>query len=330
MRKLASVQEIRKIEPIPNADKLELAYILGWNVVVKKGEFEVGDHVVYIEVDSLLPERPEFEFLRDYGFRIRTIKLRGQISQGIAFSLSILPEEQEFNIGDDVTDLLGIKKYEPPIPIQLSGEEVEPFPEFIPKTDEVRIQTIPDLLEKYKGENLYITEKIDGTSGTYYIRGKEFGVCSRNQKIQEDETNLFWIIARETGIENILRNYGKNIAIQGEVIGPKVQNNKYKLTTHRVFIFNIFDIETQNYIEFRRFKEISNKLGFKTVPILYEEYKLNDTVDSLVELAKGQSKLNPDLPREGIILRSLEEISDPEYGRVSFKVLNPKFLLKFE
>lgn len=330
MRKLASIQKIKKIEPIPNADKLELAHILGWKVVVKKGEFEVGDHVVYIEVDSILPERPEFEFLRDYGFRIRTIKLRGQISQGIAFPLSILPEDKEYNIGDDVTDLLGINKYEPPIPIQLSGEVVGPFPEFIPKTDEVRIQTIPEILEKYKGEIYYITEKIDGTSGTYYLRDKKFGVCSRNQNIQEDETNLFWIIAREKGIENILRNYEKNIAIQGEVIGPKVQSNKYKLESHQLFIFNIFDIETQNYLEFKRFKDISHSLGFKSVPILDEEYTLNDTVDSLVELAKGKSKLNPDLPREGIILRTIKEITDPEYGRISFKVLNPKFLLKFE
>jgi len=330
MRKLASVQEIKKIEPIPNADKLELAHILGWKVVVKKGEFGVGDPVVYIEVDSILPERPEFEFLRDYGFRIRTIKLRGQVSQGIAFPLSILPEDREYNIGDDVTDLLGIKKYEPPIPIQLSGEVVGPFPEFIPKTDEVRIQTIPELLEKYKGETCYITEKIDGTSGTYYLRDREFGVCSRNQNIKEDETNLFWIIARQKGIEKILRNYGKNIAIQGEVIGPKVQNNKYKLKSHQLFIFNIFDIDTQNYVEFKRFKDISHRLGFKTVPILDEEYTLNDTVDSLVELAKGKSKLNPDLPREGIILRSIKEITDPDYDRISFKVLNPTFLLKFE
>ncbi|TXT66477.1 MAG: RNA ligase [Promethearchaeota archaeon] len=330
MRKLASIQKIRKIEPIPNADRLELAHILGWKVVIKKGEFKEGDLVVYIEVDSVLPERPEFEFLSDYGFRIRTVKLRGQISQGIAFPLSILPRDKEYSVGEDVTEVLGITKYEPPIPIQLSGETKGPFPQFIPKTDEVRIQTIPDILEKYNGESCYITEKVDGTSSTYYLKDNEFGVCSRNQNLEESETNLFWILANEMEIEDRLRKFGKNIAIQGEVLGPKVQNNKYKLDHHELFIFSIFDIDSQNYIQFEEFKVLSERLGFETVPILEENYNLDDTVDKLVDMAEGKSSLNSQIPREGIIIRSKREINDPEYGRLSFKVLNPSFLLEFE
>jgi RNA ligase (TIGR02306 family) len=330
MRKLASIQKIRKIEPIPNADRLELAHILGWKVVIRKGEFKEGDLVVYVEVDSVLPERPEFEFLRDYGFRIRTVKLRGQISQGIAFPISILPKDKEYSIGEDVTEILGITKYEPPIPIQLSGETKGPFPQFIPKTDEVRIQTIPEILEKYKGQSCYITEKVDGTSSTYYLKDNEFGVCSRNQNLEESETNLFWILTNEMEIEERLRKFGQNIAIQGEVLGPKVQNNKYELENHDLLIFNIYDIDSQSYIQFEKFKALSERLGFETVPILDENYTLDDTVDTLVDMAEGKSKLNPNIPREGIIIRSKREINDPEYGRLSFKVLNPSFLLKFE
>ena len=330
MRKLASIQVIKKIEPIPNADNIELATILGWKVVVKKNDFKVGDLVVYIEIDSLLPDRPEFAFLRDYGFRIRTIKLRGQISQGIAFPLSILPENREFEIGEDVTSLLGIIKYEPPIPIQLSGKIKGFFPNFIPKTDEVRIQTIPEFLEKYKGEICYVTEKVDGTSATYFLKDNEFGVCSRNLNLEEEEINIFWIVANQLRIEQTLRDYGNNIALQGEILGPKVQDNRYGLKTYNLYLFNIFDIDSQCYLNFKDFKNLSHRLELTTVPILDEYYILNDSIESLIELAKGKSTLNPKISREGIVIRSLREDPDSIYGRLSFKVLNSTFLLKYE
>lgn len=330
MRKLASIQKISKLEPIPNADRIELATILGWKVVVKKGEFKEGDEVVYIEIDSILPDQPEFEFLRDYGFRIRTVKLRGQVSQGIAFPLSILPNDIEISIGKDVTDILGIKKYEPPIPIQLSGKVKGPFPQFIPKTDEVRIQTIPEFLEKYGGKLFYISEKIDGTSATYYMNEDKFGVCSRNWDLEEEETNLFWILARELNLEERLRKLGENIAIQGEALGPKIQNNLYELSTYRIFLFSIYDIDKQKYADYDKFIQYAQELSLETVPILDDHFSLQGTVDDLVEMATGKSILNPKLEREGIVIRSLKEARDPDYDRISFKVLNPSFLLKYE
>ena len=180
MRKLASIQKIQSLSPIPDADKIELAQVLGWKVVVKKGEFQVGDLVVYCEIDSLLPKKPEFEFLKDSNYRIRTRKMRGVISQGICFPLDVLPIETKWHIeemekarianihgadgaiGMDVTKELGIEKYEPPIPAELAGEAKGALPSFLIKTDEDRIQILPEILIKYGGLQFIATEKIDG------------------------------------------------------------------------------------------------------------------------------------------------------------------------
>ncbi|MDP3641567.1 MAG: RNA ligase family protein [Bacteroidota bacterium] len=212
MRKLASIQIIKALEPIEGADAIEKATVLGWQLVVKKNDFMVGDKVVYCEIDSLMPDRPAFEFLKPRGMRIRTIKLRGQISQGICFPLSILPPDFEVVEDADCTEVLGISKYEPPIPACLSGIMKGKFPSFIPKTDETRVQVIQKLLDKYKGEKCYVTEKVDGSSGTYYINNGEFGVCSRNLELLEDDENSFWKVARELDIENKLRSLNGNFA----------------------------------------------------------------------------------------------------------------------
>ncbi|MFN0201713.1 MAG: RNA ligase (ATP), partial [Bacteroidia bacterium] len=166
MRKLASIQKIIQLEAIPEADAILKATVLGWQLVVKKGEFQVGDDCVYCEIDSLMPDRPEFEFLKPRGMRIRTVRLRGQISQGICFPLSILPENTPIEEGLDVTEMLGITKYEPPIPAQLAGTVKGLFPSFIPKTDETRVQVLQEVLDEYKDETCYITEKLDGSSVT--------------------------------------------------------------------------------------------------------------------------------------------------------------------
>ena len=313
-----------------NAHSLEICSILGWTVVTKKGEFKQGDYCVFCEPDSVLPERPEFEFLRDRKFRIKTIRLRGQVSQGIAFPLNILPDGIQIKEGLDVTEALNIQKYEPPIPAQLSGIVKGGFPSFIPKTDETRIQSVPDVLMRHKGKVFYISEKLDGTSGTYYLRDGEFGACSRNLELKETEQNTFWIIAREHDIENKLRAYGRNVAVQGEVIGPGIQKNRYKLKQASLFIFSVFDIDTYKYADFKEFTEFASKYGFETVPILNTDYILDNTVEELVELSKGTSTLNEEIQREGIIMRTLIECQDEELGRLSFKVVNPEYLLKYE
>ncbi len=328
MRKLASIQRIKTLEPIEGADAIEKATVLGWQVVVKKGEFKPNDLCVYCEIDSVLPEKPEFEFLRPRKFRIKTAKLRGQISQGICFQLSVLPQGTPIEEGRDVTETLGVTKYEPPIPAQLHGVAKGAFPSFIPKTDEPRVQTIEEYLDKYKGEICYVTEKLDGSSVTYYIYDGEFGVCSRNLELLETEENTQWKVARELKIEEKLRTLGGNYSLQGELIGEKVQSNKYKLHGQTVYFFNMYDIDNHKYLDFDEFNKTLKKLDLKTVPILYTDYKLVNDVQELVKLATGTSKLHK-VKREGIVVRPVHEKQDA-MGRFSFKVLNPEFLLKYE
>ncbi len=328
MRKLASIQRISKLEPIEGADSIVKATVLGWQLVVKKGEFKEGDLCVYCEIDSILPEKPEFEFLKPRKMRIRTIKLRGQISQGICFPLSILPDNIEIEEGKDVTEILGITKYEPPIPANLEGVAKGKFPSFIPKTDETRVQVLQDVLDKYKGETFFYTEKLDGSSATYYYNDGEFGVCSRNLELLETDENTLWKLAREQKIEEKLKGYGKNIAIQGEIIGENVQGNKYKLRGQHIFFFNVYDIDEHRFLDLDEYETFFKNMELKTVPMLERNYKLSNNIEELVELATGRSVL-ADVQREGIVLRPVKEIVD-NTGRISFKAINPKFLLKFD
>jgi len=333
-RKLASVQRVVAVEPIPGADAIERITVLGWHLVARKGEFLPGDPCVYVEIDSFLPEKPEFEFLRPRGFRIRTIRLRGQVSQGIAFPLSVLgpPSLLPASIltheeGTDVTVLLGIEKYEPPIPASIAGEIKGVFPGFLFKTDEPRCQSIPGVLDRHAGVRGYATEKLNGTSVTYYLKDGEFGVCSRNYELREDERNTLWLVARKGNIEGKLRRIPGNSALQAEVIGPGIQGNPYRLKHHEYRAFNLFDIDRGHYEDYRSFVETAQMLEIPTVPILPGEILLPACADDLVALAEGKSVLNPDAEREGIVWRPFEETRDPEIGRLSIKAISNRFLL---
>lgn len=332
-RKLASVQKITEIVPHDNADTLEIAKVLGWNVIVKKGEFKAGDYCVYCEVDSVLPERTEFEFLRNKQFRIKTIRLRGVVSQGLCLPMNVLPAklyEMQHSLveGGDVTESLGIIKYEVPIPACLSGQVKGMRPSFVPKTDETRIQAAPDVLERYKGRIFYMTEKVDGSSGSYYYNDGDFGVCSRKLDILEDDKNSFWRASRRYCLKEKMYELKRNIVIQGELLGPGVEKNKYKLKEHDLLIFNIYDIDKSAYVNFCEMIKIVNDLGMYTVPLL-GEVRLDHNIESIVELSKGNSRLY-ETKREGIVLRPLQEERDEELGRLSFKVINPDFLLKHD
>jgi len=329
MRKLASIQKIKNLELIKDADAIEVASVLGWKVVVKKGEFQVGDLVVYCEIDSILPEKPAFEFLRNKKFRIKTIRLRGQISQGICFPLSVLPEDFEVDEGKECTEELEIIKYEPPIPASLSGTVKGQFPSFIPKTDETRVQILQELLDKYKGTECYVSEKLDGSSATYYLRDGEFGVCSRNLELLEDDKNSFWKVARETDLENKLCSLGKNIAVQGELVGEGIQKNKLKLRGQKVMFFNAFDIDKYTYYGFADFKQLFQHLDLPIVPIISESYLLSNDIQEIVDTATIKSVIAKEVWVEGIVIRPLKEAYDLN-GRVSFKAINPKFLLKYD
>lgn len=330
MRKLASVQIVANVSPIPDADNIEVIRVLGWNCVTKKDEFQVGDLCVYCEIDSVMPDNnPEFAFLEKSRYRIKTKKLRGVVSQGICFPLSILPENQ-YEIDQDVTDILGIEKYEPKSTAQLSGEIQGLFPSFISKTDETRVQTFGRALAKTVGLKCDFTEKLDGTSGTFFVNDGEFGVCSRNMQLKWGD-NVYHEMARKYDLENELRALGRNIAIQGEIVGAGIQGNKYKFEQdeRKLFVFNVVDVETRNYMNNRQVEQFCKENGLLSVPILGEVTIIND-IDYFVDLSIGKSIIYPKTEREGIVIRALNEMNDPLIGRFSFKAINPKFLLKYE
>jgi RNA ligase (TIGR02306 family) len=336
MRKLASIQRIRALEPIENADAIEKATVLGWQLIVKKGEFQPGDLAVYCEIDSLMPDKPEFEFLKPRGMRIRTIRLRGQISQGICFPLSILPADFSVEEDADCTEILGITLYEPPMPACLAGITKGKFPSFIPKTDETRVQVLQKLLDKYKGEKCYVTEKVDGSSTTYFIYKGEFGVCSRNLELMESEENSYWQEARQMDIENKLRSLNGNFAIQGELIGEGIQDNRLKIRGQTIRFFNAFDIDGFEYLHYQRFVDLMNQLDLPTVPIISTDYELSNDIEAIISMATIKSRVTPTVWAEGIVIRPLQEkiellLSNENFnnGRVSFKAINPEFLLKY-
>ncbi len=352
MRKLASIQSVNAVEPIPNADAIEKIRVLGWWVVVKKGEHQPGDKLVYCEIDSLLPERSEFEFLRassfkpaqmdatgaetlTAGFRIKTVRLRGQVSQGICFSLSILPPDAPTEEGADVTDLLGVVKWEPPLPVGMGGKVKGLFPGFLPKTDETRVQILEAVLEKNRGKLFYVTEKLDGTSFTAFIRQGEFGICSRNLWMDEaDESNVLIRVARCMRLEEKLRaareRLGHDLAIQAEVIGPGIQKNKYALPAVTLRVFSVLNVDTYKLLDHAESLSLLAEMELESVPQL-GSLALEHTVDELVAFSEGTSALNPKVQREGVVLRPLtEEYDDVIGGRLSFKAINPKFLLKYD
>ena len=360
MRKLASIQEIIDIQPIEGADKIEVATVLGWKVVVKKGEFIVGDKVVYIEIDSILPPREVFEFMAPRKYKVKTIKLRKQISQGIIFPLSILEMKKAYHIDDDVTEELGITKFLTKEEVndlqqeQLKQGKIEKylmryswfrklrknkrdfkgFPKFIKKTDETRIQNMPAVL---KNKELFtVCEKLDGQSGTWLLIRKnrnfieklfklpeyEFVVCSRNiRKGYKFDNSSYWNIAIQYDIENTLKKMIGNSKYVG--IQGEIIGQGIQGNKYKV---EGYDMYVFNYItpdKVYSSSEVEDKLewhGFKTVPVIDIMYKLPDTVDEIVKYSTGKSTLLK-TPREGYVFRNKD-------NTISFKVINPEFLLK--
>lgn len=334
-RKMASIQQVEQIENIPNAENIQLATLRGWHAVIKKGQFKPGDHVIFCEPDSLLPPKPEFEFMKDKKYRIKTIRLRGVISQGICFPLDILPEGS-YNIEDDVSEILGITKYEAPVPTQLRGRMRGPMSRLaVPKTDEMRVQNILGVLKRHKGEIFYISEKIDGTSMSCYL-DPETGmhVCSRNVDLAPDfehkwNGDSYWRYATEHNMEEILKQLGGTIALQGELFGEGIQGSKYKIKGIHYRVFNFWDMINHKYIEREVMVDTVETFGLGKdflVPAL-GKITLNHAVDDLLKMAEGKSVIS-DVLREGLVFRPEVEGFDFEIGRLSFKAVSPEFLIK--
>lgn len=369
MRKLASIQRIKKLHNLPQFDNLVLAEVLGWKTLVNKKDFQEGDLCVYFEIDSILPEKLEFEFLRKYKFKIKTQKLKGVLSQGLCMPISLLDKfsvdidtiSSHLREGFDVTELLNVIKYEEPQAI--GGEIAGQFPMFlIPKTDQRRIQENPDLIKKYLPKNEWvISEKIDGCSATYLMYVKdpqskninredvEFVVCSRNIMLHKG-SGVHWHIAEKYNIENLLWKQlmyrgADTIAVQGEIIGEKIQGNPYKLKTQDLYVYDIF--VNGKYLDWNLFEKSTEEMNLKTVPIINNVYNFNDfvedeivifengntenfalNIDKLMFYSTAKSKINENVWREGLVIRTRLEKFDINWGRLSFKVISPEYLLK--
>lgn len=359
-RKLASIKPITHIKPIPDADAIECAIVDGgWPVVVKKGEYQVGDVAIYLEIDSWVPyELAPFlsrgQEPREYngvkGERLRTVKLRGQVSQGLLIKLSDVPrqfyavvndetgeayymDEVEWQVGEDLTEELRIQKWEPPIPAQLQGQMKGAFPHFVPKTDQERCQNLrAEIFEDHRGELYEVTVKLDGSSTTIYVKDSEVNVCSRNINLCETEGNSFWKVAREQNIvEPLLQvfdKHGTEYALQGELIGEGIQGNPEKLKGQRFYLFDVYNITDGCYLEPGERYALLDQLKMlgadvEHVPVLDPRLDVTGTfytVDDLVNFAEGTS-LNPQIQREGVVFKSLT--SD-----FTFKAISNSYLLK--
>ena len=304
------------MKPHANADALELAEVLGWQVVVKKGEFKTGDLCVYVVVDTVLPEKPDFEFLRNKHFRIKPIRLRGEASNGICFPLSILPmfrkaEDVEtsvfekYNVGDDVSDILEIKHYEKPMPANLAGQAYGHLPGYLIMTDEDNLRSYPEALAELIGNEYYITRKDDGSSGTFFIKDGVFGVCSRRIHLKEDANNGFWRMAEKYNLEASIRGFfpsTEEVAIQGEVVGPGIQGNPLGLTELELHVFSIFHIQTRAYYPFVSIREFCNQVNVPMVSLVDMGDKFKYKLEDLISMA-NKLKYPNGKPAEGIVIR---------------------------
>lgn len=351
-RKLVTVRVVSEVIPIEGADRIELAKVDGWQCVVSKGEFKVGDLGVYFEIDSFLPVDPRFEFLRkscyrkinetnEEGFRIKTMKLRGVLSQGLLIPISKLDEFSSIAISTtlDYSDLLKVKKWDPPLSGYLTGKAKGNWPSFLCKTDEERIQNLSKYFnpEFFKGVSIpyEVSEKLDGSSCTFFFNDGQFGVCSRNLWLEEAEDDAYWSTSKELKINEILKTLNLNIALQGELAGEGIQKNKLALKGKHFFIFNIWDINNQRHLIPKERYELLGKINeinplIKQVPIIEEELFVFDRfkdVESLVKYAEGNSALNKNKKREGLVFKSNLLWNGQT---ISFKAINNQYLLKEE
>jgi hypothetical protein len=376
-RKLATIQRIESVGPIAGADAIERITVKGWELVAKKGEFKEGDLCVFFEIDSLLPDAPIFEFMRSRKFRVKTIKLRGQVSQGLALPIKEIndafPKTNGFmsglyTPGSDLTAEIGVTKWEPGGGVDndpkqkkrswfrlffgrllygrnyVSGGSYDFPTHLVSKTDEERVQNVPGIATKHMGERCYVTEKVDGQSATYlliesrflWMKKLKYAVCSRNRMTLSPEKvskNFRGHIAagKESKIEDVLRFHfqstGEVVAIQGEVIGPDVQKNKYGRDGYSLRVFNVHSVTKGKPYNFDEMVVFCKKYDLLTVPINDSPMTLTLSpemdVKFFIDMSKGKSKL-ADIQREGIVIRSTTR------PNISFKAINPDFLIKWD
>ncbi|HLS54190.1 MAG TPA: RNA ligase (ATP) [Tissierellaceae bacterium] len=336
-RKLVSIRTIDEVKPIEGADRIEACRVGGWWVVGKKGEYKVGDKAIYCEIDSWIPHelapflsknREPREYGGIRGERLSTVKLRGQISQGLLLPLSVLRDYAvpDWAEGRDLSAFLGVIKWEPPIPAVLSGEARGVFPNNISRTHQERVQNLGD--GDHVGWHL-VTEKLDGASMTAYLHDGEFGVCSRNVNLREDSSNTYWKVARDLYLENVLNRLcettfsSEGYAIQGELVGEGIQGNPYGIKGHDFYVFDIWDIKKQAYIPFNVVMFLLQGTGLKNVPVVGKRFLDRVNSQEILKDVDGlKSVVNPKVLAEGVVYKSLER------GNKSFKAISNEWLLR--
>lgn len=345
MRKLASVQRVYKIDQIEGADRIELAHVLGWQCVVNKDQFKPMDLGVYFEIDSYLPIRDEFEFLRSSsykktdimgeGFRLRTMKFKGQISQGLLLPLKLFPEiPGDVDVGLDVTELLGVRKWEIEERATTGGNIKGTLPYDVPHTDETRVQAEPGLIDEFAGLEYYISTKMDGSPHSISFDEDGFHVTGHNYEYKDDGSCAFYNLVNDRGyrerVEALLEqnDFIKTLTIQGEFCAPGIQQNRLRLSKPEWYVFTIR--ENGRRVGLYRMLEVCEELGLEHVPIEEVDRDLPSkypTVDALLERANGEYPRGG--KKEGIVVRPTEPVYSPIVGgSLSMKVVSNKYLLK--
>ncbi len=346
MRKLATIQKIWKLEPIPDADRIELAHVLGWQCVVNKGQFKPMELGVYFEIDSFLPVRPEFEFMRansykkseflGEGFRIRTLKFRGQISQGLILPVSAFPELAGTEIIEamDVTDILGVHKWEIPERLSTQGTIIGELPTDVPKTDETRVQAEPELIREFHGLEYYISTKMDGSSHSCSIDEEGiFHVTGHNYEYKDDGKSDLYNLLKERELESKMRKLMqergiKALVLQGEFCGEGIQSNRLKLKKPEWYVFTV---RIDGYrVGLRTMQDICETLDLLTVPIEEVGMDLDEKYPSVEALlARADGEYPNGGKKEGIVIRPTEPVfSNRISAALSMKVVSNKYLLK--
>lgn len=364
-RKLVTVRKVKEKNPIPNADMIEQVVVDGWNVVSKKGEFTVGDYGVFFEVDSALPANDErFEFLRKSGvknfhgkevIRIRTVRLRGVISQGLFLPMNQFPEivryleqsgislDDAVSEGIDLSDIVDVVKYEPPMKVR-GAEAAGDFPSYIRKTDQERINNVFDMYSsKFKNTTFYATLKMDGSSATFFYAydeqhkinnliedecGGQFVVCSRNMTLKPTD-NPWHVAADNLSIERKLREYrfatGKNYAVQGELLGKGIQGTREKFFDYTVRFFAVYDVDNMCYLPYNEVINVFEDLDLPMVPLLgmFNPFDTFSTVQEFIDYSNKLEPIHADIP-EGVVYHSINA------PHVSFKAISTNYLLKYE
>jgi RNA ligase (TIGR02306 family) len=334
-RRLVSIQTVESLAPIEGADRIVKARVMGWDVVVGKDEFVPGAPCVFFEIDSVLPDGPAWsEFLRQRRFRVKTTRLRGVLSQGLALPVAILPAGTALPpVGTDVSELLGVVKFEPIRPD--SAEIAGGFPGQVPKTDEIRLQSALGILDEIRGRDFYVTTKCDGTSATYYrpIDGgaDELVACSRNWSLVRAQ-NPVWRAAQRHDLASALP---PGFAVQGELCGPGIQKNRLGLAEVELLVFSAYDTRAGRFLDYADFVAFCDERGLRRVPVEAivegaDAQRFEHSLEVWLERARGLYEGTRNR-KEGIVVRPLREaMSATLGGRMSFKVINNDFLLKDE